>query len=85
MKAQKLSGRTLFNARFTLFQHKMELSEAKEGNETLKKQVETLAKEKDEVKETLRKITAERDAERIQKEQRNKEKSDVSLSAVVDR
>lgn len=62
----------------------MELSETKEGNETLKKQVETLTKEKDEVKETLRKITAERDAERIQKEQSNKEKSDVSSSGVVD-
>ena len=56
----------------------MELSETKEGNETLKKQVGTLIKDKDEVKETLRKITAERDAERIQKEQSNKEKSDVS-------
>ena len=62
----------------------MELSETKEGNEKLKKQVETLTKEKDEVKETLRKITAERDAERIQKEQSNKEKSDVSSSGVVD-
>ena len=46
--------------------------------------METLTKEKDEVKETLRKITAERDAERIQKEQSNKEKSDVSSSGVVD-
>ena len=68
---------------FTFFQHKMELSETKEGNETLKKQVETLIKEKDEVKETLRKIAAERDAERIQKEQSNKEKSDVSSRIVV--
>ena len=62
-----------------LFQNKVELADIKEESEALKKQLATLNKEKDELKEIQRKITAERDAERIQKEQSRKEKHEVTF------
>ncbi len=62
----------------------MELAELKDDSEVLKKQLVSLGKDNEDLKETQKKLTAERDVERIQKEQQIKEKQEVCSPVSVE-